>query len=246
MCVDLEVATPASKLTNACDNKFLSMRHARTWINPAALASLRIGRAEQRVIIEQHAQRGFPFVVRRMQPCDFGMLVTTSDDVPLGLRLPRSAAVRSLSFCAPRAALTACADAITLVDVLASVESLPAGWSGALQLLEHRAQDIGLTLRVYGSLVWQSVTGARYLADDSDVDLLLRPQSLLQAKAGLALLKEFSDEGVMRLDGEMVFPDGRAVAWKELLGNTRDVLVKTSTGVELIQTELIWKQAVWH
>ncbi|WP_091870941.1 phosphoribosyl-dephospho-CoA transferase MdcG domain-containing protein [Massilia yuzhufengensis] len=44
--------------------------------------------------------------------------------------------------------------------------------------------------------------------------MLLRPQNREQLAAGLALLARHAEK--LPLDGEIVFADGRAVAWKEL------------------------------
>ena len=76
--------------------------------------------------------------------------------------------------------------------------------------------------------------------------MLLVPATLEQAHAGLRLLDAVEKEGRVRLDGEMIFPDGRAVAWKELLANTRLVMVKSDEGVALATLESVWRQAAWH
>jgi phosphoribosyl-dephospho-CoA transferase len=112
--------------------------------------------------------------------------------------------------------------------------------------LHADAERIGLTLRIYGSLSWQTASGTQYMADNSDIDLLLFPDSEEQARAALRLLDEAEKEGHVRLDGEMIFPDGRAVAWKELLANTKLVLVKTLDAVALTAMECVWKQAAWR
>jgi phosphoribosyl-dephospho-CoA transferase len=62
----------------------------------------------------------------------------------------------------------------------------------------------------------QTLTGDRYLGAGSDVDLLLRPANAAQLDAGLALVARHAQN--LPLDGEIEFPSGHAVSWKEWLG----------------------------
>lgn len=222
-------------------SSFVFKRHARVWLNwPDAAQSIYMQDGLQSDAIREHAARGLPFVARSRQPGD------QTDMVPLGLRLPRTTAQRSLGFCVPPAMVREASDALTLSEALLKQSPLPAGWYDTLMHLQTDAAQIGLTLRIYGSLSWQCATGTHYLADNSDIDLLLTPASLEQAHAGLRLLEAVEKEGRVRLDGEMIFPDGRAVAWKELLANTRLVMVKSAEGVALATLESVWKQSAWH
>ena len=91
---------------------------------------------------------------------------------------------------------------------------MPAQWREGLARLEQEAAGAGLGLAVYGSVALEALTGQHYLRPDSDIDLLLRPLSRAQLLAGLDLLAAHAEH--LPLDGEVVFPDGRAVAWKEL------------------------------
>jgi phosphoribosyl-dephospho-CoA transferase len=70
--------------------------------------------------------------------------------------------------------------------------------------------------RVFGSLAMQTLTGDRYLGAGSDVDLLLRPLDGAQLDVGLALVARHAQS--LPLDGEIEFPFGHAVSWKEWLG----------------------------
>jgi phosphoribosyl-dephospho-CoA transferase len=222
-------------------SSFVFKRHARVWLNwPEAAALIHLQDGVQAEAIHQHAARGLPFVARSRQPGDQpGM-------VQLGLRLPRTSTPRSLAFCVPKSAVREASDALSLAEALLLQTPLPSGWYDTLMHLQTDAAQLGLTLRIYGSLAWQCATGIHYLADNSDIDLLLAPESLEQAHAGLRLLEAVEKEGRVRLDGEMIFPDGRAVAWKELLANTRLVMVKNAEGIALATLESVWKQSAWH
>ncbi|MFJ7567848.1 malonate decarboxylase holo-[acyl-carrier-protein] synthase [Herminiimonas sp. NPDC097707] len=220
---------------------FVLKRHARVWLNwPEAVELIHMQDGVGMTAIQQHAAHGLPFVARSRQPGDRpGM-------VQLGLRMPRTENPRSLAFCVPPSMVRETTDALSLVEALSQQTPLPSGWYDTLMHLQADAAQLGLTLRIYGSLAWQCATGTRYLADNSDIDFLLEPASLEQAHAGLRLLEAAEKEGCVRLDGEMIFPDGRAVAWKELLANTRLVMVKSAEGATLATLESVWKQSAWH
>lgn len=222
-------------------SSFVFKRHARVWLNwPDAAERMHVQDGVQAAAIHQHAARGLPFVARSRQPGDH------PDMVQLGLRLPRTTDHRSLAFCVPASVVREVRDAMTLAETLSQQTPLRAGWYDTLTHLQTDASKLELTLRIYGSLAWQCATGTPYLADNSDVDLLLAPETLEQAHAGLRLLDAVEKEGCVRLDGEMIFPDGRAVAWKELLANTRLVMVKSNEGVALATLESVWRQSAWH
>jgi phosphoribosyl-dephospho-CoA transferase len=71
------------------------------------------------------------------------------------------------------------------------------------------------------------------MGPDSDIDLLFFPANRNALDAGLALLERYS--AVLPLDGEIVFPSGDAVAWKEWLNADR-VMVKDAVTVRLAPT----------
>jgi phosphoribosyl-dephospho-CoA transferase len=54
---------------------------------------------------------------------------------------------------------------------------------------------------------------------------------------GLRLLVEWQAETTLQADGEVLLPDGAAVAWRELIRQQRRVLVKHAGGVALREQE---------
>jgi len=100
------------------------------------------------------------------------------------------------------------------LPLLGALDAVPPSWRDTLALLEREAADAGIALAVYGSVALEALTGQPYLTPASDIDLLLHPLSRQQLKTGLALLSRHA--ATLPLDGEVVFADGRAVAWKEL------------------------------
>jgi phosphoribosyl-dephospho-CoA transferase len=108
----------------------------------------------------------------------------------------------------------------------------PDRWSLLCDALERLAPGT----RVYGSYGWQAVTGLAYVCTGSDVDLLLPAADARHGDAIVALLEQ-SHGGRPRLDGELCFADGSAVAWREWgswrAGKARSVLVKRLRGGHL-------------
>lgn len=97
--------------------------------------------------------------------------------------------------------------------IISAEKALPAAWQNDFAELAEKVTDSGLEFRVYGSAAMQAITGLSYLTPASDIDLLFYPQTKGQLLAGVALLTSYATK--LPLDGEIVFPSGRAVAWKE-------------------------------
>lgn len=107
-------------------------------------------------------------------------------------------------------------------------------WRALCLALRH----LGVGARVYGSHGWQRLTGLQYLRASSDIDLCLTVHDLESADRAAALLDAVQGP-LPRLDGELVLPDGSAVAWREWRpwrqGRVGSVLVKRLDGVVLEQ-----------
>jgi len=142
--------------------------------------------------------------------------------LPLGLPLPPSQGKRRLALCAPWDGLKSWSAPPLLLQV---IDSAPPAWREGLIRLEQNARHLHLSLRVFGSLAWQYLTGESYLHESSDLDLLWSPADQTQLQAGLALLQMWERESGLRADGEVLLPAG-AVAWRELANSPSRVLVK--------------------
>lgn len=98
------------------------------------------------------------------------------------------------------------------------------------------------TARVFGSYGWQAISGLDHVRPGSDLDLSVSVDGVAQADAATHALQSF---GVarLRLDGELMFCDGVAVAWREWsewrAGRARTVMVKRLDGVAL-HRDLAW------
>ena len=172
------------------------------------------------------AARGLPLVVTR-QPVDAPDTLATGLPAPARfrrLRLALSVAPRHVMFL----------DEFPAAEAASRLLSRPqaATW----RALVARLAEVDCAPRVYGGFGWQAITRLAYVHAASDLDLLLPVDSHAQADAVAWLLADVAWDGP-RLDGELLFPDGAAVAWREWLahrqGLTARVLVKRLHGVAL-------------
>lgn len=163
---------------------------------------------------------GRPLVIARGWPGD------GAGELRLGLATPDK---RRIGL---HVAVDAVAERWDPLPLAEAVDAAPEAWRAMLAELVRRAQDVGVTPAVYGSLAWQHRTGLGYVRPDSDIDLLFAPRERWQLDGLLDLLAAAGD-GTPRLDGEILLPDGAAVAWRELAGRPARLLVKGPAEVSL-------------
>lgn len=177
---------------------------------------------------------GRPLVVAR-QPAN----VT---DSLLGFTLPAADAGRRVGCLIDRADLLRVHGPLTVANCL---HRLPDKAAAPLATLASLLAAEGVNVGVYGSLSWEALSGERYRHPDSDVDLICDVASVAEADACLRLLAAAA-EMPCRLDGEVRFPDGCAVAWRELAAawgkTTARVLVKGEADAGLLPLSVIVDQ----
>jgi len=204
---------------------------AHGWLQ--AQAQAQATDAEARTCIAHWAARRLPLVVTRQARCDGPARV---DQLAVGLAAP-------IAWQRRRIALTVARSGVAWFDEFPGLESLLPQCRGrsreglrrlclALSALKARA-------RVYGSHGWQLVSGLSCVHTRSDIDLWIAVADAIHADAVVAVLQSFGHERLPRLDGELLFPDGRAVAWREWAawraGRCRTILTKTLTGTALME-----------
>jgi len=210
-------------------------RHQLVRLNAAGWATVR-GRAWDegaQACLAHWSGHGLPLVVTQQR----GTLA--DDQLALGLPAPLLWQRRRLAL------------QVTLSDVLYFDEFplaaeltalLPPAARGAWRALLAALGAAGATVRVYGSHGWQQITGLSYLHTGSDLDLRLSVADAAAADAVVAALQA-STLAAPRLDGELTFPDGSAVAWREWSpwreGRVDRVLVKRLRGVAM-ETDDAW------
>lgn len=169
--------------------------------------------------VERWRGAGRPFVAARNEPDDPENLVR------LGLALPDK---RRIGVRVERRHIARIAPPVFLADAIISA---PDEWRSPLETLDSACRAFGALPRVYGSLAWQHVSGERYLRAESDVDLLFCVTDRAVLDCLIACLAAAPD--APRLDGEIVFPDGSAAAWRELAGDASEIMVKRPNSVTL-------------
>ncbi|BAU88665.1 phosphoribosyl-dephospho-CoA transferase [Methylorubrum populi] len=194
-------------------------RHDLLDVEPGAWAAAIAARADLAGVphVAAWAEDGRPVILRRRNPGDEAGLI------PVGLPLPPRDGKRRIGFALPP-------DAVRPRRPLLLAESrgaCPPAWAATLGALIALSECHGLAPRPFGSLLWQSLTGLPYLSERSDLDLLWPvraaiPPGLLDGLANI------DARAPMRLDGEILFPDGSGVNWRELHAAAPDdtVLVK--------------------
>jgi phosphoribosyl-dephospho-CoA transferase len=171
---------------------------------------------------------GLPLVVT----CQPAPRADGQGPVALGLAAPLAWQRRRLALRASPAHIAWFTEFPTLAQALPQLARTERADLRTLQGALHR---LGVRARVYGSTGWQCLTGLRYLHDHSDLDLWLAVDDAQQADRVVDLLR--TCDVALRIDGELAFPHGGAVAWREWAawreGRCRGVLVKRLHGAAL-------------
>jgi len=212
-------------------------RHKLVWLSAEGwLAARASAPVEHGAALQRWQDNDWPLVARRR---DAGQASGESNrSLSLGLPLPPdpdSGVKVRIALQVPAATVARATDPLPLKDVL---PALPDAWRAAMTALID--ESVGLHLRVFGSTALQALTGLPYIGPASDIDLLFYPQTAQQLRAGLALLARHS--AALPLDGEIVFPRGEAVAWKEWRAaqdSHARVLVKEIDTVRLVPPNLL-------
>ena len=186
-------------------------RHSLVWLEPSGWQRVHASTTQHGVPIRDALARwqaaDWPLVVRRAAPAQL------AGQVAIGIALPPD----SPHGTGPRiGAIVEAGDIrrssapLMLANVLAQA---PAHWRAALLALHLEWSEALPPLQVYGSLAWQHLTGMPFLRESSDIDLLFTPADRHALARGVSLL--CTHAASLPLDGEIVFPSGAAVAWKE-------------------------------
>jgi phosphoribosyl-dephospho-CoA transferase len=176
--------------------------------------------------------RGQPLVVARQHPLQDAAEPQIHLGAALPLRLGRAKVACSV-------ALTSLVRTTPALSTEKVSNVLPGRDARALARLSEWAERFGIELGVYGSTAWECLSGAGYRRSDSDVDLICDVRRRGTLTPWLRAMDAAAREMDGHLDGEIRFPNGRAVAWRELacagLANVEaHVLVKNLDSVNFV------------
>lgn len=213
-------------------------RHQLVWVDEfgwyrilAASPELAGYDAQVQGCLELWAERRWPLVVTRQAD-----LAAAGPTVPLALGLPAPACWGRRRIAVEVPANAVCRRGEFPLAAEAG-PMLPAEAQGSWAALCAEFERLGLVARVYGSYGWQQLTGLDHLHPGSDIDLLIPVADAPLADAACALLQRAAP-AVPRIDGELSFPDGASVAWREWVrwraGETARILVKRIDGAALV------------
>ncbi|ACA21098.1 conserved hypothetical protein [Methylobacterium sp. 4-46] len=181
-------------------------RHDLLDVEPQAWAGVLAGRPDIEGVphVAEWAQMRRPVILRRSHPGEEGL-------VPVGLPLPPRDGKRRIGLALPPASVRP----RSWMALSEARGACPRPWAATLTAVVALGERHDLVPRPFGSLLWQSLTGLPYLSETSDLDLLWPvagavPRGLL---GGIAAIEA---QAPMRLDGEILLPDGGGVNWREL------------------------------
>lgn len=233
--------------TRACDRSDAPQapalqRNALVWLSPEGWRTVHAEHwdASAKELLQHWQACQLPWVVARQRP------EVAASAVCLGLPAPQhwdrrrfAAAVRT--------------DGIALQGQFPSLQDVAQSSPWGVGASTWLAQGLTLTAQVwvYGSYGWQFLTGLPYVRPGSDLDLSVHAHDLhaaLQALDWLAQTVPLGEAGSggrppsaqlpFRVDGEIVFPQGEALAWRELqqlrLGLVAHALVKDRHSLRLM------------
>ena len=217
-------------------------RNTLVWLSPNgwhAVHAMHWDASAQELLKHWRACR-LPWVVARQRP------EVTVNAICLGLPAPQQWDRRRFAASVPTDGIAMQSQFPSLQEV---AQSSPWGVGAAAWLAQGLA--LKAQVRVYGSYGWQFLTGLPYVRSGSDLDLSVHAHDLhaaLQALDWLAQTVPLGEAGSggrppsahlpLRVDGEIVFPQGEALAWREFqqlrLGQVAQALVKDRHSLRLV------------
>ena len=199
-------------------------RHTLVWLSQSPEAET----DDDRVRAAAWHASGRPFIVtrRRDDGRDIGLGFCTTDRAHPELR-PRRVAARTDPDRIGRNARP---------PGLMEIARCPAATAKAnsFSRLISAAASAGLDIRVYGSWMWQALTGERHVHEASDLDVVIDVADLDAAGRAAAFLAAAEQDLAFRIDGELSFPGVGEVQWRELLQDKDEVLLKSVDTLKLV------------
>ena len=188
--------------------------------------------------LDAWAARGWPAIVRRRAAGD------PPGGLPVGVPLPPALGRLRCALALP----AGMAWRFVATPGLPTLRGrAPPPWQPTVDAILALGRAAGIRPRAFGGLLWQGVTGLPYLGPGSDLDLLWTVSTETDLDRLLDGLARIDAAGPVRLDGEILLPDGAGVNWRELhrarAGGGGEVLAKTECGLSLRSAASPWCEA---
>jgi len=214
-------------------------RHSLVWLDPALDVSPCTTDPGHAVAAREWIAKGLPLVVAR-QPQQQDTDLT---HVAVGLTLPPPATRQRVSLSVPAAAILRQSGPLALTQAHDAVDRR---CQELIQRILTICGDTKVTPYVYGSVLWQTVSGSAYMTESSDLDVLFVCNKTSNMHCLLDLL-ETCEGSKPRLDGELAAPSGWAAAWREVAaagraGGPGTVLAKSTYEVRLLRLDEFFGQ----
>ena len=136
--------------------------------------------------------------------------------VLLGLTLPLHSERKRLSISVDRSTIVAVQAPLGIARCL---PLLPPAAALPLAELDRQISAAHARIGIFGSLAWEAISGEAYRHAGSDIDVICDVATAAQLEIVLAALHQAAASLPCQLDGEIRFPDGNAVAWREIVAN---------------------------
>jgi phosphoribosyl-dephospho-CoA transferase len=184
-------------------------------------------------LMQDWSHRGWPVIVRRRACAEDPHLV------PVGLPLPPAHGKLRIALLVPPGGILQRSSPPLLRGAAASAHP---GWKSTIGSLLSLGDRIGVEPTAFGSLMWQHQTGLPYLSPTSDLDVLWPVPAGFDVRSLISGIGDIQRDATLRIDGEVIFPDGTAMNWRELWNAYKSdhrpkVLAKTMEGVRLLHLE---------
>jgi phosphoribosyl-dephospho-CoA transferase len=205
-------------------------RHTLVWLSQAPEAETDDDRA--RAAGWQAARRPFIVTRRRGEGHAIGLGFCTTDERHPGLR-PRRVAAR--------------ADPRQVVDLarpptLEAISGCSAAkaYATSFSRLMATATDADFDIRVYGSWMWQALTGERHVHASSDLDVLIDIADADAAERAAAFLEREETSLAFKVDGELSISGLGEVHWREYRQDKTEILLKSIDSLRLMPRKELW------
>lgn len=100
--------------------------------------------------------------------------------------------------------------------------------------LAGAAEQAGFDIRVYGSWMWQALTGERHVRGESDLDVLVDVADAGEADRAAEFLEQAEAGLAFKLDGELSIAGFGEVHWREYRQGKAEVLLKSVDALRLM------------